>query len=82
MCGDLLLSRHLAEENTTYTDDNSRFSNLYLMRTKAENFEAYKEYEAELLRQKNAWFGKLHSDCGGEYLNKEFSNHLKKVGTK
>ena len=50
------------EYYTTYTDDNSHFSNLYLMQTKAENFEAYKEYEAELLRQKGVRIGKLHSD--------------------
>ena len=70
------------EYYTTYTDDNSCFSNLYLMWTKAENFEAYKEYEAELLRQKGVRIGKLHSDRGGEYLSKEFSNHLKKASTK
>ena len=39
-------------------------------------------YEAELLCQKGVHIKKLHSDCGGEYLSKEFSDHLAKSGTR
>lgn len=70
------------EYYSTYTDDNSRFSKLYLQRAKDETFYSYKMYEAELLRQKGIHIKKLHSDRGGEYLSKEFSDHLAKSGTK
>ena len=36
----------------------------------------------ELLRQKIIHIKKLHLDRGGEYLSKEFSDHLAKSGTK
>src|ERR1700678_755548 len=70
------------EYYTTFTDDNSRFSKLYLLRSKDETFHFYKVYEAELLRQNGIHIKKLHSDRGGEYLSKEFSDHLAKSGTK
>ena len=70
------------EYYSSFTDDNSRYSKLYLQRTKDETFTSYKTYEAELLRQKGIHIKKLHSDRGGEYLSKEFSDHLAKSGTK
>ena len=70
------------EYYSTFTDDNSRFTKLYLQRAKDETFTSYKTYEADLLRQKGVHVKKLHSDRGGEYLSKEFSDHLAKSGTK
>src|SRR6202522_333476 len=69
------------EYYSTYTDDNSRYSTLYLQRLKSETFSAYKRYEAYLLRQKGVHIKKLHTDRGGEYLSKEFSDHLAENGT-
>ena len=69
------------EYYTTYTDGNSSFSHLYLMRLKSETFDAYKVYEAELKKQKGVGIKKLYSDRGGEYLSKEFNDHLKQAGT-
>src|ERR1700678_1033216 len=69
------------EYYSTYTDDNSRYSTLYLPRLKSETFSAYKRYEAYLLRQKGVHIKKLHTDRGGEYLSKEFSDHLAENGT-
>ena len=40
------------EYYSSFTDDNSCYSKLYLQRTKDETFTSYKTYEAELLRQK------------------------------
>jgi transposase InsO family protein len=57
------------EYYSAYTDDNSRFSRLYLLRAKSETFEAYKAYEAELLRQRGIRIKKLHTDRGGEYCS-------------
>ena len=69
------------EYYSTYTDDHSRYLNLYLQRLKSETFAAYKRYEAYLLHQKWVHIKKLHTDRGGEYLSKEFSNHLAENGT-
>src|ERR1700678_3281981 len=52
------------EYYSTYTDDNSRYSTLYLQRLKSETFSAYKRYEAYLLRQKGVHIKKLHTDRG------------------
>jgi hypothetical protein len=70
------------EYYSSFTDDNSCYSKIYLQRTKDETFSSYKTYEAELLRQKGIHIKKLHSDRGGKYLSKEFSDHLAKSGTK
>src|SRR5271168_88594 len=69
------------EYYSTYTDDHSRYSKLYLQRHKSKTFEAYKRYEAYLLRQKGVHIKKLHTDRGGEYLSNDFSNHLAAMGT-
>ena len=69
------------EYYTTYTDDNSAFSHIYLLHHKSETFDAYKMYEAELRKQKGIGVKRLHSDRGGEYLSKEFNDHLKQAGT-
>src|ERR1700678_1674953 len=69
------------EYYTTFTDGNSSFTHLYLLRFKSETFDAYKAYEAELKKQKGVGIKKLHSDRGGEYLSKEFTDHLRQAGT-
>ena len=69
------------EYYTTYMDDNSAFSHIYLLHHKSETFDAYKMYEAELRKQKGIGVKRLHSNRGGEYLSKEFNDHLKQAGT-
>src|SRR5271168_512426 len=69
------------EYYSTYTDDHSRYTQLYLQRLKSETFDSYKQFEAFLLRQKGVHIKKLHTDRGGEYLSKEFSDHLAENGT-
>src|ERR1700678_3783063 len=53
----------------------------YLLRFKSETFDAYKVYEAELKKQKGVGIKRLHTDRSGEYLSKEFTDHLKQAGT-
>ena len=65
----------------TFTDDHSRFTHLYLLRTKDQTFDAYISYEAWLNTQQGIQIKKLRSDRGGEYLSAEFSDHLAKAGT-
>ena len=64
----------------SFTDDHTRYTTLYLQKTKAETFASYKSYEAWLATQFNAKIKHLRSDCGGEYLSNEFSQHLKSKG--
>ena len=61
----------------TFTDDYSRYTNIYFLHSKDETFECYKSYEAWLSNQIKC----LHSDQGGEFMSDEFSAHLKKAGT-
>ena len=65
----------------SFTDDFSRFTSVYFLRTKDEAFESYKAYEAWMKTQHNHPIKALRSDRGGEYLDAEFSAHLKKAGT-
>src|SRR5271168_2200857 len=65
----------------SFTDDYSRYMNVYFLHTKDKTFNAYQTYEAWLSNQYEAKIKSLRSDRGGEYLSVEFSAHLKKVGT-
>jgi hypothetical protein len=65
----------------SFTDDFSRYTNIYFLQTKDESFNFYQIYEAWLSTQYNVRIKCLNSDRGGEYLSKEFSDHLKRAGT-
>ena len=65
----------------TFTDDYSRYTNVYFLHGKDETFETYKSYEAWLMNQYGARIKCLRSDRGGEYRSDEFDAHLKKAGT-
>jgi transposase InsO family protein len=64
----------------SFTDDYSRYSTLYLLKTKDEAFEAYKKYEKLLEMQFRVKIKCLHSDRGGEYLSGAFTAHLEAAG--
>ena len=65
----------------SFTDDHSRYTNVYFLLTKDKAFNFYQAYEAWLSTQHNTRIKCLRSDRGGEYLSTEFSDHLKKAGT-
>ncbi|THH01090.1 hypothetical protein EW026_g1530 [Hermanssonia centrifuga] len=65
----------------SFTDDNSRWTQIYLMRTKDEVFSHYKGFAAWLKTQHTVVVKTLHSDRGGEYLSTEFSTFLAEQGT-
>ncbi|KAJ3474391.1 hypothetical protein NLI96_g12482 [Meripilus lineatus] len=65
----------------TFTDDHSRETTCFLMRNKSETLEKYKVFEARLETQKGRRVKELRSDRGGEYLSKEFGDHLGSQGT-
>jgi len=65
----------------TFTDDTTCFTLVYLMGKKSEAIKAYKFFEAWVITQHSTKIKVLHSDCGGEYLSKEFDEHLVAAGT-
>ena len=66
----------------TFTDDATRFTITYLMRTKDQALAAYKSFEAWALTQGHCRAIKvLRSDRGGEYLSDAFNAHLAAAGT-
>jgi hypothetical protein len=69
------------EYYASFTDDNTRYTCLYLLRRKDETFEAYKSFEAWAETQHKSKIKRLHSDEGGEYLDGEFSKYLVLKGT-
>lgn len=64
----------------SFTDDKTRFTTLYLLRTKREVFETFCAFEAWLERHHNAQIKFLNTDRGGEYLSEEFRSHLEQRG--
>ena len=65
----------------SFTDDYSRESVIYLMKTKDEAFQKYKLYEAMLAHQRGIQIKTLIIDRGGKYTSTEFNKHLDNQGT-
>src|SRR6202522_895751 len=65
----------------SFTDDHSRYSNVYFLYAKSEAYTAYQYYESWFKTQHDTRIKTLRSDRGGEYLTQDFSNHLKAAGT-
>ncbi|PPQ84652.1 hypothetical protein CVT24_006859 [Panaeolus cyanescens] len=63
-----------------FQDRHSHEERIYFMRYKSDTFEMFKQYEAWVLRQRNAVIKELRSDRGGEYLSEEFTRHLAQKG--
>lgn len=69
------------EYYSSFTDDHTRWSRLYIQRTKDETFDSYLAYEAWLDTQFGVKIKKFHSDRGGEFWSNVFDAHLAKMGT-
>lgn len=66
----------------TFTDDATRYTVTFLLRTKDEALEAYKSFEAWATTQHHCQAIKvLRSDRGGEFLSNAFDQHLAQAGT-
>jgi hypothetical protein len=77
-----IATKHGCRYFVTFTDDATRYTVMYLMRTKAEAFGSYKAFEAwALAQQLCAVIKVLRSDRGGEYLSGAFDQHLAAAGT-
>jgi hypothetical protein len=66
----------------TFMDDATRYTVVYLLRTKDQVLKSYKSFEAWAITQQHCNGIKvLHSDRRGEYLSNDFDKHLVAAGT-
>jgi len=65
----------------TYIDDKTRLTHVYFLRTKDEQPNAYKGYEAWEENHMGVKIKVLNTDRGGEYLGGDFIAYLKSKGT-
>ena len=50
------------------------------MKSKAETFQKFKEFQNEVQNQLGKTIKAIRSDRGGEYMSQEFDHHLKECG--
>ena len=64
----------------TFTNDLSRYGDIYLMKHKFETFEQFKEFQSEVENHRDKKIKFLRSDRGDKYLSYEFGLQLKQCG--
>ena len=62
-----------------FVDDHSRFTKLYLLRTKDAALEMFIKYKSEVENQKNKRIKRLRTDRGGEYEFNHFKEFVNKM---
>nr|GEU37211.1 hypothetical protein [Tanacetum cinerariifolium] len=75
-----IMSRQGASYFVTFTNDFSHYDYVYLLKHKHEVFETFKVFQKEVENQLGKVIKSLRSDRGGEYMSKEFLDHLKDHG--
>ena len=81
VCGPMSIqARGGYEYFITFIDDYSRFGYVYLMKRKSKVFEKFKEFRDEVENQLGKCIWAIQSDCGGEYLLRNFKDYLTKNG--
>ena len=63
-----------------FVDDHSRFTKVYLLRTKDEVLEMFMKYKNEVENQKNKMIKRLRTDRGGEYKFNSFKEFCEQNG--
>lgn len=64
----------------TFTDDYSRASSVYPMKSKTEVLEKFKEFAAMAEAQHGTKISKVRADNGGEYISHEFKDYCRSKG--
>nr|GEZ85432.1 retrotransposon protein, putative, Ty1-copia subclass [Tanacetum cinerariifolium] len=64
----------------TFIDDYSRYTYVYLLKSKDQAFETFKIYKAEVENQRGKKIQILRTDRGGEYFSTEFSSYCESQG--
>nr|GEW83977.1 hypothetical protein [Tanacetum cinerariifolium] len=81
VCGPFkIMSRQGASYFITFTDDFSCYGYVYLLKHKHEVFETLKVFQKEVENQLDKIIKSLCIDRGGQYISKEFLDHLKDHG--
>ena len=62
-----------------FVDDYSRFTKLYLLKSKDEAWEMFVKYKTEVENQKNKRIKRLRTDRGGEYESNPFNEFVNKI---
>ena len=69
-----------AEYFLTFTDDHTRYSWVYMLKTKDQVFERFCEWKALVEKQTKHKLKRLRTDNGGEYTSRRFEQYLKSEG--
>ena len=69
-----------AEYFLTFTDDHTRYSWVYMLKTKDQVFERFCEWKALVEKQTKHKLKTLRTDNGGEYTSRRFEQYLKSEG--
>lgn len=81
VCGPMQVSSYGgARYFVTFTDDHSRMSHVYFMKTKNQVFEKFQEYKALVENQTGKRIKIFRSDNGTEYVNNQFLKFFKDCG--
>lgn len=64
----------------TFINDHSQYNTCYLLKSKDEAFEKFKQYKAMIEKQSHRSIIKLKSNRGGEYSLREFMKFLQEEG--
>ena len=62
-----------------FVDNYSRFTKLYLLRTKDEALKMFIKYKSEVENQKNKRIKRLRTDRGGEFESNALKNFVNKI---
>ena len=64
----------------TFTDDKSRYSWVYIIKTKDQDFQCFVEWKALVEKATKKKIRTFRTDNGGEYTSSQFENYLKAEG--
>jgi hypothetical protein len=83
LCGPMRVESHNgAKYMLTFTDDFTRFSHGYFLKSKTEVLSIFKQYKALVENESGCHIKRLRSDNGTEYVNSEFQDFLSACGIK
>ena len=69
-----------AEYFLTFTDDKTKYTWVYILKTKDQVFDCFLQWKALVERQSKRKLKTLRTDNGGEYTSNKFEKYLKDEG--
>ena len=64
----------------SFMDDHSRWARIFILKSKSEVFECFKDFQADVEALHGKKIRALHTDNGGEFCSLEFETYLKEQG--